>query len=231
MTAIVGRRTARPAARVARRAGRCADVEAGAARPGRLGRPRGRRLAAARRRTSWRRTSTRTSRGTSRTRWPRATTRTCGGWSTTRSPARTSRRWRTTSARPRAEDLVRRSGLAWTILQPGVYVQNFDLTRPVPVPYDVHARFGFLDLADLGEAAATVLTEDGHEGATYELASRPVLGRGAGGRGRDRRPSASTRPTRPRGCGRCSPTTTRTACPPAPCRCGRCCGGPRSSSC
>ena len=30
----------------------------------------------------------------------------------------------------------------------------------------------FLDLADLGEAAATVLTEDGHEGATYELASR-----------------------------------------------------------
>ena len=72
----------------------------------------------------------------------------------------------------RAEDLVRRSGLAWTILQPGVYVQNFDLTRPVPVPYDVHARFGFLDLADLGEAAATVLTEDGHEGATYELASR-----------------------------------------------------------
>ena len=72
----------------------------------------------------------------------------------------------------RAEDLVRRSGLAWTILQPGVYVQNFDLTRPLPVPYDVHARFGFLDLADLGEAAARVLTEDGHEGATYELASR-----------------------------------------------------------
>jgi uncharacterized protein YbjT (DUF2867 family) len=71
-----------------------------------------------------------------------------------------------------AEDVVRRSGLAWTILQPGVYVQNFDLTRLVPVRYDVHARFGFLDLADLGEAAATVLTEEGHEGATYELASR-----------------------------------------------------------
>jgi len=71
-----------------------------------------------------------------------------------------------------AEDLVRRSGLAWTILQPGVYLQNFDLSRPVPVPYDVHARFGFLDLADLGAAAATVLTEDGHDGATYELASR-----------------------------------------------------------
>ena len=54
-----------------------------------------------------------------------------------------------------AEDLVRRSGLAWTILQPGVYLQNFDLSGPVQVPYDVDAPFGFLDLADLGAAAAT----------------------------------------------------------------------------
>jgi NAD(P)H dehydrogenase (quinone) len=71
-----------------------------------------------------------------------------------------------------AEHEVRRSGLAWTILQPGVYLQNFDLTGPVRLPYDVHARFGFLDLADLGRAVATVLLEDGHVGATYELASR-----------------------------------------------------------
>jgi uncharacterized protein YbjT (DUF2867 family) len=71
-----------------------------------------------------------------------------------------------------AEHLVRRSGLDWTILQPGVYLQNFDLTGPVLVPYDVHVRFGFLDLTDLGEAAATVLLHDGHVGATYELASR-----------------------------------------------------------
>ena len=73
-----------------------------------------------------------------------------------------------------SEDLVRRSGLTWTILQPGVYLQNFDLTGPtVGVPYDVDAPFGFLDLADLGAAAAaTVLLEDGHAGATYELASR-----------------------------------------------------------
>ncbi len=72
-----------------------------------------------------------------------------------------------------SEHLVRTSGLAWTILQPGVYLQNLDLTsRPVEVPYDVHARFGFLDLADLGRAAAVVLLEDGHVSATYELASR-----------------------------------------------------------
>jgi uncharacterized protein YbjT (DUF2867 family) len=72
----------------------------------------------------------------------------------------------------RSEDVVRRSRVAWTILQPGVYVQNLDLSRPVRVPYDVHATFGFLELADLGDAAATVLLDGGHSGATYELASR-----------------------------------------------------------
>ena len=71
-----------------------------------------------------------------------------------------------------SEDLVRRSGLGWTILQPGAYLQNLDLSGPVQVPYDVDATFGFLDLADLGAAAATVLLGDGHVGATYELASR-----------------------------------------------------------
>ncbi len=72
----------------------------------------------------------------------------------------------------RSEDLVRRSGLAWTILQPGVYLQNFDLSHDLEVPYCVDARFGFADLAEVAEAAAVVLTEDGHIGATYELASR-----------------------------------------------------------
>ena len=71
-----------------------------------------------------------------------------------------------------AEDIVRRSGLEWTILQPGPYLQNLDLSGPVSVPYSVDVRFGFLDLADLGRAAAVVLTEPGHGGATYELATR-----------------------------------------------------------
>lgn len=71
-----------------------------------------------------------------------------------------------------SEDLVRRSGLGWTILQPGAYLQNLDLSGPVDLPYSPDARFGFLDLADLGRAAAVVLTEPGHVGATYELATR-----------------------------------------------------------
>ena len=71
-----------------------------------------------------------------------------------------------------AEDVVRRSGLAWTILQPGPYLQNFDLSRTVRIAYRADAPFGFADLDDVAEAAAIVLTQDGHEGATYELASR-----------------------------------------------------------
>ena len=71
-----------------------------------------------------------------------------------------------------AEDVVRRSGLAWTILQPGAYLQNLDLTRTVRIAYRADAPFGFADLDEVAEAAATVLTEPGHDGATYELASR-----------------------------------------------------------
>lgn len=72
----------------------------------------------------------------------------------------------------RSEDLVRRSGLDWTILQPGAYLQNLDLTGPVEVPYSPDRPFGFLDLDDLGRVAAVALSEDGHSGATYELATR-----------------------------------------------------------
>ena len=73
-----------------------------------------------------------------------------------------------------AEDLVRRLPIAWTILQPGPYLQNFLpalRARPprLDQPYDVTKPFNFVDLADVAEAAATVALEPGHDGATYEL--------------------------------------------------------------
>ncbi len=72
----------------------------------------------------------------------------------------------------RAEDLVRRCGLAWTILQPGAYLQNLPLDgSTIEVPYSADAPFGFAHLDDVAEVAATVLVEEGHHGATYELAS------------------------------------------------------------
>jgi uncharacterized protein YbjT (DUF2867 family) len=77
-------------------------------------------------------------------------------------------------AKARAEDVVRRSGLAWTILQPCAYLQNFlPLLTPeadrIEVPYDVQQPFGLVDLADVAEAAAAVLLDGTHVGATYEL--------------------------------------------------------------
>ena len=83
-------------------------------------------------------------------------------------------------AKAEAEDLVRRSDTAWTILQPGAYLQNFvaALRADPPallVPYDVHRPFGFADLADVGAMAAEVLAAPtGHIGATYEVAG-PAL--------------------------------------------------------
>lgn len=74
----------------------------------------------------------------------------------------------------RGEDLVRRSALPWTILQPCAYVQNLlgalGGDEPVVrVPYDPDRVFGLVDLLDVAEVAARVLLEDGHAGATYEL--------------------------------------------------------------
>ncbi len=73
-----------------------------------------------------------------------------------------------------AEDLLRRGDLPWTILQPCAYVQNFvpALQAHPPalrVPYDLDRPFGLVDLEDVAEAAARVLLDDGHAGATYEL--------------------------------------------------------------
>jgi len=93
------------------------------------------------------------------------------------------------------EDLVRRSGLAWSVLQPCAYLQNLVpalLADPpaLAVPYSVDVPFGFVDLDDVAEAASRVLTEPGHTGATYELGGpsalsvRDVAGLAAGVLGR-----------------------------------------------
>jgi NAD(P)H dehydrogenase (quinone) len=78
-------------------------------------------------------------------------------------------------AKAASEDVVRRSGLAWSVLQPCAYVQNLlpglaADPAAVRVPYDVDLPHALVDLADVAECAATVLLGDGHLGATYELA-------------------------------------------------------------
>jgi len=77
----------------------------------------------------------------------------------------------------RVEEMIFESGLPFTILQPAPYMQNLLASWKnivengiLHVPYSVQARFSFIDLEDLAEAAKIVLTQPGHRYASYELA-------------------------------------------------------------
>jgi len=85
-------------------------------------------------------------------------------------------------AKLRVEEMLLASGLAVTVLQPTAYMQNLLVGwRSIVedgvyrVPYPVATRISLVDLYDVAEAAALVLTEDGHVGATYALVGTPAL--------------------------------------------------------
>lgn len=74
------------------------------------------------------------------------------------------------------ETRVLESGLPFTILQPAAYMQNLLNSWAqirddgvYAVPYPVPTRLQLVDLADVAEVAARVVTQPGHSGATYEL--------------------------------------------------------------
>ena len=82
----------------------------------------------------------------------------------------------------RVEEMLFISGLDITILQPTAYMQNSlaEWDRMLGdgiyrVPYPIGTRLSLVDLEDVAEAAALVLTHDGHSGATYELVGTPPL--------------------------------------------------------
>jgi uncharacterized protein YbjT (DUF2867 family) len=82
----------------------------------------------------------------------------------------------------RVEELLFASGLPFTILQPTAYMQNVAaawdqiLTQGrYPVPYSPETRLSLVDLEDVAQAAARVLTEPGHTGATIELVGTPGM--------------------------------------------------------
>ena len=82
----------------------------------------------------------------------------------------------------RTEELLFETGLPFTILQPAAYMQNvlayWDqiVEQGVyAVPYAVETRLSMVDLEDVAGAAAIVLTEEGHAGATYELVGTGAL--------------------------------------------------------
>jgi NAD(P)H dehydrogenase (quinone) len=76
----------------------------------------------------------------------------------------------------RVEELLFATHLDVTVLQPTAYMQNILAGwRSIVeegvyrVPYPVETRLSLVDLDDVAEAAARVLMEPGHGGATYEF--------------------------------------------------------------
>jgi NAD(P)H dehydrogenase (quinone) len=79
----------------------------------------------------------------------------------------------------RTEDYLRDSGSAFVILRNGWYLENYTDQLPMITHYGAllgSAQDGLVSAAsrrDYAAAAAAVLTQDGHLGATYELGGTP----------------------------------------------------------
>ena len=69
---------------------------------------------------------------------------------------------------------LKNSGMAWTILLPGGFMQNFvetSMLRPdggIYLPVG-NAQLAFIDIRDIAAVAVKALTEPGHEGREYAL--------------------------------------------------------------
>jgi uncharacterized protein YbjT (DUF2867 family) len=82
----------------------------------------------------------------------------------------------------RVEEMLMRADFALTILQPTAYMQNIlGAWRSIAsdgvwtIPYPAETRISLVDLDDVAAAAALVLTQEGHDGATYELVGTAPL--------------------------------------------------------
>lgn len=82
----------------------------------------------------------------------------------------------------RVEEMLFESGLDFTILQPAPYMQNLLAGRDLllreqvfRIPYPPDTELSLVDLHDLAEAAALVLTEPGHKAAIYEIVGTRAL--------------------------------------------------------
>jgi NAD(P)H dehydrogenase (quinone) len=85
----------------------------------------------------------------------------------------------------RVEEALIESGMQFAILQPASYMQNilpyWEVIRKggeYIVPYSIDSEFTPVDLEDVAEVAADVLSKPSHEGAVYQLAGPDRLSSG-----------------------------------------------------
>src|SRR4051794_9602909 len=79
------------------------------------------------------------------------------------------------AAKDAAEEALDVSGLAWRVLQPCAYADNLDSQLPAVAatglfrsPWGLRQAQSLVDLRDVADAAAVLLTEDGLDGGTFE---------------------------------------------------------------
>ena len=79
------------------------------------------------------------------------------------------------------EEAIRAGGMPYTILRPAYFAQNERRLKPeltglgvYPIPAG-NQGLAVVDVRDLAEAAAISLTEEGHNGKTYDLVSSEML--------------------------------------------------------
>lgn len=80
------------------------------------------------------------------------------------------------------ETVLKGSGIPWTMLRCGFFMQNLNtIHRADIVEHDDlfipggHGATSFIDVRDIGAAAARTLTEPGHEGRAYDLTGQETL--------------------------------------------------------
>jgi uncharacterized protein YbjT (DUF2867 family) len=79
------------------------------------------------------------------------------------------------AAKDRVEEAVDAGGMPWRVLQPCAYSANLDpaltaaaTTGHLRSPWGLRSAQSLVDLRDVAEAAAVLLTEDGLDGGTFE---------------------------------------------------------------
>jgi uncharacterized protein YbjT (DUF2867 family) len=86
------------------------------------------------------------------------------------------------AAKDAAEEALDASGLAWRVLQPCAYADNLDRQLPAVAatgrfhsPWGLQQAQSLVDLRDVADAAAVLLTENGLDGGTFEAAGPQPL--------------------------------------------------------